>query len=161
MSSAGAFTGTNYALRATPVAETLPNGKYTSGNVMCMTDECYASGTNLGVGSTMHVGKLPAGAVVLYSLVYPIDTATYGAVDAMTNAVTGSLGISGDTDLFGDVAAMNATTIHIVTPKPDGTTYTTNLDTVLTSDVDVYFTSASAELTATEGICVKMFYVIR
>ena len=160
MSAAGAFTGTNYALRATPLVETIPSAKFTGGTVLCMTDECYATGTNLGAGSTMHVGKLPAGAVVLYSIVYPIDTATYGAPDAMTNAVTGVLGISGDTDLFGDVAALNATTIQTIVPKPDGTTYTTNLTSALKADVDVYFTSADAELVATEGICVKMFYTI-
>lgn len=158
MSAAGAFTGTNYALRATPAIGTLVDGKFTSGNVCVSVDECYATGTNLGAGSTMLVGKLPAGAVPLYTIVYPIDTATYGAPDAMTNAVTGTLGISGDTDLLGDVAALNSATPQVVVPKPDGTTYATGLGFPLKADVDVFFTSASAELVATEGICVKIFY---
>lgn len=158
MSDGGTFTGTNFALKDAPKVATLVAGKYSGGQVLCQTDICYASSTNLGEGSVMKVGKLPANAVVLYSIVYPIDTATYGAPDAMTNAVTGTLGISGDTDLFGDVAALNSATPQVIAPKPDGTTYTTPLTAELAADVDVIFTSASAELVATEGICVKIFY---
>ena len=160
MSAAGTFNGTNYALQASPLAETLPNAKYSGGQVFCSVDECYASGTSLGAGSVMKVGKLPAGAVVLYSIVYPIDTATHGAPDAMTNAVTGVLGIAGDTNLFGTVTALNSATPQVVVPNPDGTTYTTNLTNGLKADVDVFLTTAGAELTATEGVCVKIFYVL-
>lgn len=158
MSDAGAFTGTNYALRATPAIGTLVDGKFTSGNVCVSVDECYATGTNLGVGSTMLVGKLPAGAVPLFSIVYPIDTDTHGAPDGMTNAVTGTLGISGDPDLLGNVSQLNFPTPQVVVPKPDGTTYATGLGFPLKADVDVFFTTTSAELVATEGICVKIFY---
>lgn len=155
------FNGTNYAKRATPVMETLVNGKHTSGNVLCMSEECYATGADLDAGSTMKIGKLPKGAVVLYTLVWPIDTATFGAPDAMSNAVTGSLGIAGDTDLFGAVTALNNAAVQTIAPKPDGATYTTTLTNDLQADVDVLFTTAGAALTATEGIAVKMFYVIR
>lgn len=158
MSDAGAFTGTNYALRATPAIGTLVDGKFTSGNVCVSVDECYATGTNLGAGSTMLVGKLPAGAVPLFTIVYPISTATHGAPVAMTNAVTGTLGISGDPDLFGNVASLKIPTPQVVVPKPDGTTYATGLGFPLKEDVDVFFTSTAGELVATEGICVKIFY---
>jgi hypothetical protein len=161
------FTGELFGLQDSPAIGTYPKGKLAGGNVYCSTDVCYASGTDLDAGSTMKVGKLPKGAVVLYSIVYPIDTATYGAPDAMTNAVTGSLGISGDTDLFGDVTDMNASaTPQVVVPKPDGTTYViddnsgASFDVALEADVDVLFTTADAALTATEGVCVKIFYTM-
>lgn len=155
------FNGTNFALQDSPAVATLVHSRDGGSKIYCSTDECYATGTALDAGSTMKVGKLPAGAVVKYSLVYPIDTATFGAPDAMTNAVTGSLGITGDTDLFGAVTDLNASAAaQVVVPKPDGTTYTTNLDSTLAADVDVLFTTASAALTATEGVCVKIFYTI-
>jgi len=155
------FTGTNFALQDSPTVDTFPRAAYTAGHVYCSSDECYASGTDLDAGSTMKVGKLPKGAVVLYSIVTPIDTATYGAPDAMTNAVTGSLGISGDTDLLGDVTDLNASASpQVVVPKPDGSTYTTTLDVSLDEAVDVLFTTASAALTATEGVSVKIFFTV-
>lgn len=155
------FTGTIFAKQDSPAIGTYPDAKLAGGNVYCSIDEVYASGSDLDAGSTMKVGKLPKGAVVLYSIVYPIDTATYGAPDAMTNAVTGSLGISGDTDLFGAVTDLNASASpQVVIPKPDGTTYTTRLTSALAADVDVLFTTASQALTATEGICVAIFYTM-
>lgn len=155
------FSGTNFALQDSPSISTYPHSRTAGACVYCSLDECYASGSDLDAASTMKVGKLPKGAVVLYSIVTPIDTATYGAPDAMTNAVTGSLGISGDTDLFGDVTDLNASAApQVVVPKPDGSTYTTTLDSALESDVDVLFTTASQALTATEGVRVAIFYTI-
>lgn len=154
------FNGTNYALKASPAVGTYPDGKLTAGNVYCMSEECYASGTDLDAGSTLNLGKLPKGAVVLYSVIWPIDTATFGAPDAMTNAVTGSLGISGDTNLFGAVGALNSATPQVIAPSPDGTTYTTTLTNALAADVDVILTTADQALTATEGVAIKMFYTM-
>jgi len=155
------FAGTNYALQATPLVGTMPNSAASRGEVYCLSDECYASGAALDSGSTMYVGKLPAGAIVLFSVVWPIDTATYGEGDAMTNACTGELGISGDADLFGDITDMNATaTPQVIEPVPDGTTYTTTLDMALTSEQDVILTIGGAALTATEGVAVKIFYTM-
>jgi hypothetical protein len=159
MSAGGTFTGTNQALKTGEIGS-YPQAKYAAGNVYCSLDECYASGTSLGAGSVMTVGKLPAGAVVLYSIVTPIDTATFGAPDATANAVTGTLGIAGDTNLFGAVTTLAATTPQIVVPSPDGTVYTTTVTNALASDVDVIFTSADAELVATEGIRVAIFYTM-
>lgn len=157
----GTFEGTNFANQDAGLAGAFPNGKYSGSTVHVSVDECYATGSDLDADSTMKVGKLPAGAVVLYSVVTPIDTATFGAPDAMTNAVTGSLGIAGDTDLFGVVTDLNASAVpQVVVPKPDGTTYTTSLTIALDSDVDVLFTTASAALTATEGVRVAIFYTM-
>lgn len=157
----GTFEGTNFALQDDPAVGTFPHSRTAGAKVYCSTDECYATGTDLDAGSTMKVGKLPAGANVLYSIVYPIDTATFGAPDAMTNAVTGLLGITGDTNLFGTVADLNASALaQVIAPSPDGTTYENNMDFELEAEADVLFTTAAAALTATEGVCVKVFYTI-
>ena len=157
--SAGSFTGTNYALQETPVMSTLPAGKLVRGNVYCSTDICYATGSSLDTGSTLLVGKLPKGAIPLYTVIYPIDTATYGAPDAMTNAVTGTLGYSGDTNALGDVSTLQVATPQVVAPIPDGTTLTSPL-IGLDEDEDIYLTTGGAALTATEGVCVKIFFTV-
>ena len=126
----GQYKGDVYTLQDTPVVGTLPRAALGGGVVYCTTDRCTAiTASGLTLGSTFHVGKLPKGAIVLYSIVYPVATATFDAPDATTGATTGTLGITGDTDLFGDVGALNSITIQgqIVIPKPDGTTYTNRL----------------------------------
>ncbi len=160
MTDAATFNGTNFALQDTPVVGTFPRAAYAGGIVYCSSDDVFASSTDLGAGSVMKVGKLPKGAAVIKSVVWAIDTATFGAPDAMSNAVTGVLGITGDTDLFGDIPALNATTIFTVAPKPDGTTYTTLLTNGLQEAVDVFITTAAAELTATEGVHVEIYYTV-
>jgi len=156
-----AFSGTNYALKAAPLVGTWPNAAACNSEVYCLSEECYASGAALDSGSTMNMGYLPVGAVVLFTVVWPIDTATFGEGDAMTNACTGTIGISGDVDLFGDITDMNATaTPQVLEPVPDGTTYTTTLDMALTSTQAVIITIGGAALTATEGVAMKMFYTM-
>ena len=156
-----AFSGTNYALKATPLIGTFPYAASSNGEVYCLSEECYASGAALDSGSLMYLGYLPVGAVVLFSVVWPIDTATFGTGDAMTNACTGELGISGDADLFGDIADMNASALpQVIEPGPDGTTYTTTLDFGLREESLVILTIGGAALTDTEGVAVKIFYTM-
>ncbi len=160
MTDAAAFEGTNFALQDTPVVGTFPRAAYGGGIVYCSSDDVVASSTDLGAGSTMKIAKLPKGAAVLYSTVWPIATATFGAPDAMSNAVTAVLGITGDTDLFGDITALNSATVQVIAPKPDGTTYTTLITNGLQEAVDVFLTTAAAELTAAEGVHVEIFYTV-
>lgn len=156
----GAYEGTNYALQDTPVVGTLPRAAITGGIVYCTMDRTTAlTATGLTLGSTHHIAKLPKGAVVLYSIVWPIATATFDAPDATTGATTGSIGITGDTDLFGDVTALNSATPQVVIPKPDGTTYTNTLKP-LAADVDVFLTSAAIDWTTAEGFAIMMFYTV-
>ncbi len=156
----GTYEGDVFDLQDTPVVATLPRAALAGGIVYCSVDRSVPDDTGLDEGTTLHVGKLPKNAVVLYSIVYPIDSDTFDKFDAMTDTVTGSIGITGDTDLLGDFTDLNAaTTPQVVIPKPDGTTYTDRLDP-LEASVDVFVTTASAVLTATEGIVVQIFYTI-
>ena len=156
----GSFEGTNFALQDTPVVGTFPRAAYGGGIVYCSSDDVFASGSDLDTGSTMKCGKLPKGAAVLYTIIWPIDTATFGAQDAMNGAVTGTIGITGDTDLFGTFTTLATTTPQILTPSPDGTTYTTLLTNGLQEAVDVFITTAGASLVATEGVHVEIFYTV-
>ncbi len=156
----GTYEGTVYALQNAPVIGTFPRAAVAGGHVYCSIDRSIAlTGTGLTLASTHHVGKLPRNAVVLYSIVWPIATATFDAPDATAGATTGTLGITGDTDLFGDVGALNSTTPQLVIPKPDGTTYTNTLSP-LEADVDVFLTSAAIDWTTAEGFAVMIFYTI-
>ena len=155
------FSGTNHALKATQLIGSFPYAAASNSEVYCLSEECFASGSDLDSGSTMNMGLLPVGAVVLFSVVWPIDTATFGTGDAMSNACTGEVGISGDADLFGDITDMNASALpQVIEPGPDGTTYTTTLDFALTEEKTVIITIGGAALTATEGIALKMFYTM-
>jgi hypothetical protein len=156
----GTYEGDVFAVQESAGISDLPNARLSHGNVYCSTDRCTAlTATGLTLGSTFKVGKLPKGAIVLYSIVYPVATATYDAPDATTGATTGSLGIAGDTDLFGDVGALNSATPQVIVPKPDGTTYTDRLDP-LEANVDVLLTSASVDWTTAEGTVVMIFYTM-
>jgi hypothetical protein len=160
--SIGTYKGDVFTLQDTPVVGTLPRAAVAGGIVYCSVDRTVAAtGTGLTLASTHKVGKLPKNAVVLYSIVWPIATATFDAPDATTAATTGTLGTAADPDLFGDVGALNSVTIQgqIIIPKPDGTTYTNTLKP-LAADVDVIFTSASNDWTNAEGIAVMIFYTI-
>lgn len=156
----GTYAGTNYTLQTSPAVGTIPRAATTGGIVYCSMDRCVAAtATGLTLGSTFLVGKLPKGAVVLFSIVWPIATATYDAPDATTGATTGTLGVSGDTDLFGDVSTLGSATPQVVIPKPDGTTYTNTLKP-LAADTNVLFTSAAIDWTTAEGMAVMIFYTV-
>jgi hypothetical protein len=158
--STGTYEGDVYTKLDSPSLTNFPMANLARGRVYCSTDRCVAAtATGLTLGSTFKCGKLPAGANVLFSIVYPVATATYDAPDATTGATTASLGITGDTDLFGDITTLASATPQFIMPKPDGTTYTDCLDP-LAADVDVILTSAAVDWTTAEGVVVKIFYTM-
>ena len=154
------FNGTNYALRATPVVGTWPRAAYSNDRVYCMSEECFATSTGTA-GSTLNAGGLPRGANVLLSVIWPIDSDTYGEGDAWAAAATGQLGITGsDVDLFGDVAALTTATPQVIEPVPDGTTYTSTLDMALVNETTPTMLTAAQQVVDTEGIALKMLYTM-
>ncbi len=158
--SIGAYEGDVYTLQDDAAIGTLPNAALAGGVVYCTRDRVTAlTATGLTLASTFLVAKLPKGAVVLYSIIYPIATATFDAPDATTAATTGVLGITGDTDRFGDVTTLGSATPQVVIPKPDGTTITDSLQP-LPEAQDVFLTSAAQDHTTAEGFAVMMFYTV-
>jgi len=169
--ASASFGGTNYTLQNTPLIGTMPVASKSRGaRVYCMSEECYATAVG-DAGSHMYCGVLPRGANVLFSIVWPIDTATYGEGDAMTAAVTGQLGIlasttdKGDTitadpDLFGDIGALTTATPQVIEPVPDGTIHATTLDMPLRNETIPVVLTAAQALADTEGIALKMLYTM-
>jgi len=114
------------------------------------------------------VGKLPAGAVVQFVVVWPTTAATFGAPTTLSDATTFKIGVTADSvgtaaddDLFGAIGVMNVSALpQFIAPIPDGTTYTTTLDMALRGSVNIQLLSAAANGTATEGLVVKIFYTL-
>jgi hypothetical protein len=156
----GTAYGTNYALKNTPRIGTWPNAAQCNSELYCLSDECYADSAGQAT-SLMYVGILPVGAIVQFSVVWPIDSdeVADGAA-AMTNAVTGEMGTLTDPDLFGDITALNVAATQVIAPCPDGTTYTTTLDFALRAETTVVIKTGAATLADTEGIAVKIFYTM-
>lgn len=162
------YAGTNYALMATPRVGTWPLAAQSrNARVYCMSDECYATGTGTA-GSHFYLGGLPAGAVPLISIIWPIDTASYGEGDNWAAGATGQLGIlattglnpvAADADLFGDVTDLNASALpQVIEPCPDGTIYTSTLDFALRQAVTPVLLTATDQCVITEGVALKMLY---
>lgn len=158
--ASGTHHGTNYALKVAPKVGTWPNAAACNSELYCLSEECYPSG-DIDDESILYMGKLPVGAIVQFSVVWPIDSGEIAdGAAAMTNACTGELGILTDVDLFGDITALNVAAAQVVAPCPDGTTYTTTLDYALRTETTVVLTIGAANLTATEGVALKMFYTM-
>ena len=157
----GTAYGTNYALKAAPRVGTWPNAAICNSELYCLSEEAYSTAAG-DAGSFIYLGKLPAGAVVQFCVVWPIDTATYGEGDNATAAgLTMEIGTSSDPDLFGDVTDLNASALpQVIGVCPDGTTYTTTLDFALRSETTVLAKTGGAALTTTEGIAIKIFYTM-
>ena len=164
------FNGTNYALRITPEIGTWPRAHSSNARVYCMSDECFSTSTAT-TGSHLSLGVLPSGANVLLTVVWPIDSDTYGTGDPTNAAVTGELGlvatitdkgdtVAADPNLFGDITALTTGTPQVIEPGPDGTIYTTTLDMALRQESTPVFLTASQSIVDTEGIAVKMLYTM-
>ena len=168
--ASASFGGTNYALKNTPRVGTWPIASRCDDRVYCMSDECFSTSTAT-TGSHLYCGILPRGANVLCTVVWPIDSDTFGTGDATNAAVTGQLGllveitdkgdtVTADPDLFGDIAALTTGTPQVIEPGPDGTIHTTTLDMPLRRESTPVFLTADQSIVDTEGIAVKMLYTM-
>ena len=158
MTDAAAFTGNQYALQDTPLIGTIPRAAVGGGLVYCSSDIVDVSGTDLGAGSTLHCGKLPKGAVPLYTRVTPLAKAT-GVPTVLANAVIFSFGYTGDTNALGVTLTFASSAVpQAIAPVPDGTVDTGQ--SALTEAKDIFATSSAAELVATEAIKVEIYYTM-
>ena len=158
MSAAGAFEGNNFALQDTPLIGTRPRAAVGGGIVYCSSDIVEIAGTSLGAGSTLKCGKLPKGAIPLYIRVTPLAKAT-GVPTVLANAVIFSFGYTGDTNALGVTTTFASSAVpQEIAPIPDGSTDTGQAP--LTSKQDIFATSSAAELVATEGLKVEIYYTV-
>ena len=157
------YYGVNSTLYATPVPETFVHSRLSGSKTYCSTDWYFSPAGAEVAGSIVNCGKLPKGAVVSHTVIFPIDTASYGAADAMANAVTGTIGITdgttSDADYLGTFTTLGVVTPQTLYPTPDGTVHEL-ASTPLTYDADVYVTTADATIAATEGFAIKVYYTI-
>jgi len=133
-----------------------------------MADECYSTGT-AAAGSHFYFGGIPAGACPLATVVWPIDSDTYGKADATAAGATGELGtlaltgrevVAADPDLFGDIGALNSATLQVIEPCPDATIHTSTLDMYQRRATTPVMLSATANIVSTEGIAIRMLYTM-
>ena len=167
--ASASFGGTNYALKSTPLVGAWPVAAGCNDRVYIMADECYSTGT-AGAGSHFYFGGLPAGANVLCSVVWPIDSTDLSVGgDATAAAATGQLGTlavtgmnvrAADPDLFGDVAALTTATPQVIEPVPDGTIHTSTLDMTLRQAETPVMLTAAQNIVSTEGVALKMLYTM-
>jgi len=154
------YGGTNYTLMATPKVGTWPSAAACNAPLYVMSEEMYWP-TACDIDSLFTIGILPVGAVVQFSVVWPTTAATFGAPTTLSGATTIEIGNSADPDLFGDVAAMNASALpQVLEPVPDGTIYTSTLDFALRTETAVILKIGAVNATATEGLAIKMFYTM-
>lgn len=161
------YYGVNETLRNLKAIGSNVPAKFQQGKMYCSTDWYYAPAGNIASGSVIYCGVLPKGAVVSHTTIEPIDTATNGALDAMTNAVTGTIGIMKasdstvyDADYLGTFTSLAAAAaVQTMYPKPDGTVHTTPA-APLEYDALVYVTTGGAAIAETEGFCLKVFYTL-
>jgi len=168
--ASGTHAGTIYALKATPRIGTWPVAAGCNDKVYIMADECYADSTGTA-GSHFYFGGLPAGAMPLISVIWPIDSTDMSVGgDNWAGAATGQLGLlaltglvtrTADPDLFGDVADLNASALpRVFEPCPDATIYTSTLDMSLRTAVTPVLLTAADQAIDTEGLALKMLYTM-
>jgi hypothetical protein len=161
MSDPGAYEGNQYTLQDTPLVGTLPRAAVGGGLVYCSSDIVdidNAGTTLLGAGTTLHCGKLPKGAVPLYIRVTPLAKAT-GIPTVLANAVIFSFGYTDDTNALGVTLTFASSAVpQAIAPIPDGTVDLGQAP--LTSAKDVFATTSAAELVATEGLKVEIYYTV-
>lgn len=160
MSDPGAYEGTQFALQDTPLVGTLPRAAVGGGLVYCSSDIVGPASTDtlLGAGTTLKCGKLPKGAIPLYTRVTPLAKAT-GVPTVLANAVIFSFGYTGDTNALGVTTTFASSAVpQAIAPIPDGTVDTGQ--SPLTAAQDVFATTSAAELVATEAIKVEIYYTV-
>ena len=132
--------GANYTVAANVTPATALNPATWTGDVKHISD--VVTMTTAGdAGTLVYVGKLPKGAVPLYTI--------FNSDDA-TSTATGTIGYAGDTDALGNISAITTTLTQVVTP--------TVYNTALTASKDVYITTATAATSASTEWHVTIFY---
>jgi hypothetical protein len=132
--------GTNYTIASNVTPSTLLNPAKWTGDIKHISDVVVMT-TAADAASLVYVGKLPKGAIPLYT-VFNTDDAT--------STATGIIGYASDTNALGAITAITTTLTQLVEP--------TVWNTPLTAAKDVYVTTATAATSASTNWHVTIAY---
>ncbi len=138
------YHGVNYTVMDnTPTLVTRLQGNKWGGHIQVVSDSFTATGGDTGsTGSLIYVGKLPAGAIPMFSVISSDGAITF----------TGTLGYSGDADALGDLAAFSGAGSQVLGPSA------TQIATPLTAAQDIYLTTATQDIANGDAITVVLAY---
>lgn len=126
--------GVNYAKAGSPQSDEYMQSAQWGAKVRAQVDVATLD-SDSDIGSLIYVGKLRKGDI-------PIRTTIKSP--NVSNAVTGTIGWSGDTDALGTFTTLATHAAQILTP--------TVYNTPLTEDKDIYITTAAANAEADDLI---------
>lgn len=133
--------GTNYTAIDNPLVGSLVKSNKWGGKVRCVQDKVTMT-TAGDAGTLVYCGKLPKGAIPLYTIFNHNDT---------TSTATGVIGYATDTNALGAITALASTANQVLAP--------TVFNTPLTADQNVYVTTATAATTASTEWRVAIYYM--
>lgn len=132
--------GNNYTVASSPTPSTYLDSSKWKCSVKHISDVVTMT-TAADLASIVYVGKLPIGAIPLYTV--------FNSNDA-TSTATGIIGYASDTNALGTISAMTTTLTQVIAP--------TVWNTPLTAAKDVYVTTAAAATSAATEWHVTIFY---
>jgi len=133
--------GTNYTVADNVTPSTALNPAKWTGDIKHISDVISVNAVE--AASLVYCGKLPIGAIPLYTI--------FNTNDATTTA-TGIIGYAGDTNALGAITSMSVTPTQVVSP--------TVWNTPLTAAQDVYITTAADTTEATRTWNVTIAYSV-
>lgn len=137
--------GANYTIADNVTPATQLDSPKWGGKVRCVEDILTASQT-CDAGSILYVGKLPKGAIPIAAILAS-DT---------TNAITGLIGWTGDTNAVGQFSTLANT---LTTGNPVMAVSDVG-NTKLTAEKDVFITTAGAGLESGKKVYSKLLYAV-
>ena len=135
--------GTNYTIADNVTPSTALNPAKWTGDIKHVSEVVAAIGTAYTDGTLIYVGKLPIGAVPLY---------TVFNTDSTASTATGIIGYAGDTNALGAITSFKDTKTQVLAP--------TVWNTPLTAAKDVYITTATAAIDVAATYHVTIAYSV-
>jgi hypothetical protein len=138
------YHGVNYTVMDNdPTLVTRLQGNKWGGHIQVVSDSFTATAGDTGTtGSFIYVGKLPKGAIPMFSVISSDGAITW----------TGILGYSGTTDALGDLAVFSAAGSQVLGPSA------TQIATPLTAEKDIYITTGTQTIADGDAITTVIAY---
>ena len=134
--------GTNYTIADNVTPSTALNPAKWTGDIKHISDVVVMT-TAADSASLVYVGKLPKGAIPLYTI--------FNTDDA-TSTATGIIGYTGDTNALGTISSISATPLQVVAPVVVNTPLTAAKDVYITTGADGTEASTNWHVTIAYGM---------